>query len=109
MIKLIHIGKCGGSFVVHNFGWEQQQYHLEKPKFKTSEHYVIWVRNPIRRFVSAFNMSHALINYDMSDLPDKLTLDNCLAPVRVNFKRNHNYTFSPSYDALVNFSELQIT
>ena len=54
-LRLIHVGKSGGSTVVQTLG--VSQYHTIKPRFKPNEQYIIWLRNPISRFVACFNMS----------------------------------------------------
>jgi hypothetical protein len=101
-IKFIHIGKCAGTAIVQYTNLNE--YHLQKPKFKENEYYVIWVRNPIHRFVSAFNYAYSIINTDTSKLnKNKLTLDNCLAPARIHYKMTHDHAYSKRYDELVNY------
>ena len=100
-LRFIHIGKCGGTYVHHAIGMPSQ-FHARKPLFDKNHLYIIWVRNPIARFVSAFNMSYALVNYDTTDLvPSELTLENCLAPGRVRKKMSSECTFSTKYDQLI--------
>ena len=102
-LRLIHIGKTGGTSVKNKF--KLKQYHLNRNYFKNeNEYYIIWIRNPLKRFVSAFYMSYNLINMDTSNLNiNNLTLKNCLAPGRVRFKMTHNNTFSERYDYLINY------
>ncbi len=100
----IHIGKCGGTSVLHLF--KLKEIHLTKPIFQNNNKYIIWIRNPLTRFVSAFNMSYHLINLDTSNLNiHNLSLDNCLAPGRVQSKmqNNNKITFDPEYDQLINY------
>jgi hypothetical protein len=79
------------------------QYHLKK-NYSNDENFIIWLRHPLKRFVSAFNFSHSLINIDTSNLDkNNLSLDNCLAPARIFNKMTKNYTFSPRYDYLINY------
>lgn len=100
-LSLIHIGKCGGTTIVENF--KLKEYHLNR-NYSQDELYILWLRNPLKRFVSAFNFSHALINYDTSSLNiSNLTLNNCLAPARIITKIANGFTFSPKYDYLVNY------
>jgi hypothetical protein len=54
-LRLIHVGKSGGSTVIQTLGISQ--YHTVKPRFKPNEQYIIWLRNPLSRFVACFNMS----------------------------------------------------
>jgi hypothetical protein len=101
-IYFIHIGKCAGSTIVKYFNFEQ--FHLTKPKYELNYFYIIWIRNPINRFVSAFNFAHSIINTNTSILNiNNLTLDNCLAPVRIAYKMKNNHTFSNEYDELINY------
>lgn len=101
-VEFIHIGKCGGTTIKELFNLPQ--YHLKKPIHKNNVKYVVWIRNPLHRFVSAFNMSNYLINLDTSKLNiNQLTLDNCLEPGWVRHKMTHNHTFSPEYDELIKF------
>ena len=99
----IHIGKCGGTHIVELFGL--QEYHLSRPRrvlMRPSKQFVIWLRHPIRRFISAFNYSHALANTDVSSInSDSLTLSNSLAPARLKLKIDKGFTVSPRFDWLV--------
>jgi hypothetical protein len=100
-ISFVHIGKCGGTYV--NTLLKIKEYHLNN-KYEQNEYFIIWIRNPLKRFVSAFNYSFNIINTDTSKLDiNNLTLDNCLAPYRIKFKMTHTYTFSKRYDYLIIF------
>lgn len=66
-VNFIHIGKCGGTTIAHNFHLEGIHYHLER-NYTDAGKFIIWVRNPLKRFVSAFNMAHDLIHADISTL-----------------------------------------
>lgn len=101
-VILIHIGKCGGTTIHKLFGLKQ--YHLVKPIYTKNTKYVIWIRNPLSRFVSAFNMSYTLINLDTTKLNiNELNTDNCIAPARTKYKMTHDHTFSKEYDFLINY------
>jgi len=69
MYTYIHIGKTGGSYIseqlhnVKNFN----VVHMSKPQYDSSRQYIIWIRDPVARFISAFNHSLNLINYDIRD------------------------------------------
>lgn len=105
MLKFIHIGKCGGTNVCKKLYPNKNtgDYHLKR-NYKSDEKYIIWIRNPLERFVSAFNMSYNIINADTSNLnKNNLTLDNCLAPARFRYKMTHDHTFTKRYDYLVNY------
>jgi len=65
----IHIGKTGGSYIseqcenIKNF----KVIHMAKPKYESSRKYIIWIRDPVARFISAFNHSLNLVNFDIED------------------------------------------
>lgn len=105
----IHIGKCGGTSIresfTENYGREPNHIHLKLPEFDESRKYIIWIRNPIKRFVSAFNFAHSIVNFDTSN-KQEYTLDNCPAPFHINNKiKNNNIAFAdtPYYSELIIF------
>jgi hypothetical protein len=100
-IKFIHIGKCGGTSIVSMFNL--QEIHLTKPIHHETYRYIIWIRNPLSRFVSSFNMAHELVNFDTTNIDvSKLNLENCLSDWRIRYKMNNNHTYSPESDCLIN-------
>lgn len=61
---MVHIGKCAGSSVrmslrasrrVKNLYVSVDRYHFEKPPYSEAFDYIVVVRNPIARAISAFN------------------------------------------------------
>ena len=87
-ISFIHIGKCGGTTIrttiVEDYNFVK--YHLQR-NYKNNENYIIWIRNPIKRFVSAFYYVKNVINTDISNLNiTKISLDNCTInlPIQTN-------------------------
>ena len=106
-IKYIHIGKCGGSTLTHSLsnnitGW----YHIASRDYKNNEKYIIWIRHPLKRFVSAFWYSHDLVNFETIHLKMKdITFDNCLFPKKIKKKIKYGrmYTYSKRYDFLINY------
>jgi len=106
-LRFIHIGKCGGTSLLMAFkdqGIKLQYFHLTKPEFNPEHQYIIWIRNPLRRFVSAYNFSAALISFNTSGLDiNKLTIDNCLAPGRIRHKMMHGHSFDSEYEELVTY------
>jgi len=61
---LIHIGKCGGSTVARelkNHGYKFFEVHMRPTRYNGSKNYFITIRNPISRFISAFNYMHKLV------------------------------------------------
>ena len=67
VLKVIHIGKCGGSTVISLLkknNIEFENIHITKPVFNENDKYLIIIRNPIDRFVSAFNWRNKLVVKD---------------------------------------------
>jgi hypothetical protein len=63
-IVLIHIGKCGGSTiseVLNNHHIPHSEVHIHSCKFDSTRKYLIVIRNPIQRFISAFNWRYKLV------------------------------------------------
>ena len=61
---LIHIGKSGGTSVRNILCEKQYKFsikHLGWVRFNPSEKYIIVLRNPISRFISAFNWRYHLV------------------------------------------------
>jgi len=72
-VVLIHIGKTGGRYIkeslIKNYNKNIKQYHCSSRKYLTDkEQYIIWIRNPISRFVSAFNYVYTIINLKKKNL-----------------------------------------
>lgn len=66
-IKLIHIGKCGGttvSSILNANNIVHENIHITKPIFNVNDKYLIVIRNPINRFISAFNWRYKLVVMD---------------------------------------------
>jgi len=104
-IKFIHIGKTGGTYVDSVFKFNR--YHHNNNYKINNELYIIWIRNPIKRFVSAFYYSYSKINtniYKYNNI-NNITLKNCLSPgfIKKKIKNNNNYMISYRYDKLINF------
>ncbi len=64
----VHLGKTGGSSVIsmlkkHKFNFEI--VHIQQVKFDPLKKYVLLIRNPIKRFVSAFNWRYFLLVDDI--------------------------------------------
>jgi hypothetical protein len=63
-IHIIHIGKCAGGSVrkelkKHNIKYKET--HIDKHNFDPNEQYIILLRNPIQRIISAFNFRKYVI------------------------------------------------
>jgi hypothetical protein len=102
MISFIHIGKTGGTTIDNQLSSKidyYKEYHHNK-NYNDFEKYIIWIRNPISRFVSAFNHSYYGINTNKK-LIEKFDLEHCLIPMRMKDAKKRDYTFSPHYDKLL--------
>lgn len=63
-VILIHIGKCGGTTVKKEFraaGYNFRPWHIKKVVYNPTKKYIIVIRNPIERFISAFNWRYKLV------------------------------------------------
>jgi hypothetical protein len=108
MLSFIHIGKTGGTtllHVLHQKKIEIKHYHYIDIAYKTNEKFIIWIRNPISRFVSAFNMSKSLVHFNCNIPIHKITLNNCTNPQRIikKIRNKSKYAFNRKYDRLIKF------
>ena len=58
MFYIVHVGKCGGGTIFIECKRRKIKFekaHLRKPKIRKRYQYVILIRDPINRFISAFN------------------------------------------------------
>ena len=63
-LVIIHIGKCGGSTVSNTLQINNIKYtgiHISKVEYNKDKKYVIVIRNPVQRFISAFNWRYYLV------------------------------------------------
>jgi hypothetical protein len=63
----IHIGKCGGTTIaeeLHQNNILHEEIHMEEIKYDSSKKYLISIRNPIQRFISAFYWRYYLVCCD---------------------------------------------
>jgi len=61
---MIHIGKCGGKTVntiLKKNKYSIIQKHIQPVYFNSKRKYIILLRNPISRFISAFNWRYHLV------------------------------------------------
>lgn len=73
---LVHVGKCGGISVVVELqahGFRFDHVHMRRPTYAADRRYVVLVRDPVSRFVSAFNWRKHLLGNDL--LPGAHTAD----------------------------------
>ena len=63
-LVIIHIGKCGGSTVCNELESNNIKFsniHIREAIYTPNNKYVILIRNPIKRFISAFNWRYYLV------------------------------------------------
>jgi hypothetical protein len=73
---LVHVGKCGGTPVaraLRKAGYSFERVHMRRPKVSESRSYVLLVRDPVARFVSAFNWRRHVLGQDLN--PEDPTRD----------------------------------
>ena len=103
-IAFIHIGKTGGSTIEKHLEQLGQikSYHVDSKNYQPEEKYIIWIRNPISRFVSAFNYQCNIVNADVNSIKG-FTLEYCMAPFRLKEKkkRGSSYVYSEEFDKLM--------
>lgn len=64
---VVHIGKCGGSSVIDEMKKQNIEFierHVSKVEYRSNRDYIIIIRNPISRFISAFNWRYKLVIED---------------------------------------------
>ena len=98
MIAFIHIGKTGGT-TINTLLKTIPQYH-QNNNYKDNEKYIIWLRHPVSRFVSAFNHAYYGVHVDTSTIKT-FDLNHCLIPWWIKNSIGKEYVFSKQYDALV--------
>ena len=113
-ILFIHVGKTGGSSIKNIFNLIKNKLmvcHLKKPSkenLEKADFIIISTRDPIKRFISAFNYAHEVINYDVYKLNfyrDKINVSNCIAPYHLKQKKKKGYAFNKNYNQLINYFE----
>ena len=104
-LKFVHVGKCGGTSIVHKFLQKKiiiQEFHNERPSLNEPDWLFMWIRHPLKRFVSAFNHSKELIEIDVNKYVEHPpTLYNSQAPMKILTKMEKGWAFNYEYDNLV--------
>jgi len=90
---LIHIGKCGGSTITRELreaNFDFKHFHLQRPVAQPERCYVILARDPVARFVSAFNWRIHL--YRSGGLPPANAMDR-LSQMRHRVEEDFLFSF----------------
>ncbi len=107
----VHLGKTGGSSIIDSLkkhGFHKfEVIHVQKVKYNPNKKYVLLLRDPIARFISAFNWRYFLLiddkqkkSWDKNTKPAsknelqlllKYKTPNALAEDIVNFNYNKDY------------------
>jgi hypothetical protein len=98
-LAFIHIGKTGGTTIKSLIQKKATIYHHNKNYNIHHQKYIIWIRNPIGRFVSAFNFYNYAFVTEPNDIK-KFDLKHCLIPGKIKDSIHKNYIFSPTFDRL---------
>jgi hypothetical protein len=91
-IKFIHVGKCGGTAFLQAFDLAHKKHEVEihqcNKKYKPEiQRYILWIRNPISRFISAFMYNHTIYHTDVMKLPPIINTTNSICPEVFERKR----------------------
>ena len=100
----MHVGKSGGTTVATATNLEHK--HVKPPQHRKI---ILWLRNPISRFISAFNFAKATITVGKGILRrskgdiEKLNLENSPFPERLQRQWTHKlrYTYTKIVDSLI--------
>jgi len=119
----IHIGKTGGTTInkiltnkINNYidyhSWRKEEgdesaslvdrLKMRYKNYTIDDKYILWIRNPISRFVSAFNQSYYAVNIDKNSIKS-FDLDNCLLPHMLSTSIKRGCVFSKEYDSLIKY------
>lgn len=109
-IYFIHVGKCAGSSIWSHVprdrttGCHTYRDHV-KNQANDKDLIIICIRDPLKRFVSAFNYAYDIINYDVSSLNINSNLKHTIAPdlLKKKIENGGKNTFDQDYIDLVNF------
>jgi hypothetical protein len=112
-LLFIHVGKCGGTFINE---WLRQarvpftQAHMWRPPVDDEQYdrYIVWVREPVVRFRSAYDFSRAVILTNTTGMTKanyhqmcQHLSTQCLAPNKVLRKVLSGHAYSEPYEQLI--------
>lgn len=106
-ILYLHVGKTAGSSIRHIFKDKLTHIcHLKKPSIdilNKADLIIISIKDPIDRFLSAFNYAHKIINYDVSNLNKNSNFSKLIAPFHIKNKVTRGYAYNQEYNELINY------
>ena len=106
-ILYLHVGKTCGSSIKHIFKNKLTTIcHLNKPSIKNLDNVdliIISIRDPIERFISAFQYVYNIINYDISNLNKNSDFSKLIAPYHIKNKVVKGYAYNKEYNDLINY------
>lgn len=112
LIRFLHIGKCGGSGIRMKFP-KIQRKHMKKPSLINNKKWIIILRNPINRFVSAFYHSKYFVDFDVSGYDKDMLYNNKNTPYyhlrrkihyKLKFKNPfHQWKSGGNYKSLISY------
>jgi hypothetical protein len=112
-LLFVHIGKCGGTFIRSWLQKEQVPHteaHMWRPSVddRSFSRYVVWVRDPVERFRSAYDFSRAVILANISGMTKQNFKEmcpgistKCLVPGKVLYKVLYGHVYTEQYERLV--------
>ena len=96
-LVIIHIGKCCGKTINYELNSNNIKYsriHIREAIYQPNKKYVIEIRNPIKRFISAFNWRYYLVcdskmqkdrfNNEKNILDKYKNVDNLCKDLKIN-------------------------
>jgi len=109
-LLFVHVGKCGGTFI-RSWLYKQRvpftEAHMWRPSVDDRQYsrYVVWVRDPVERFRSAYDYARAVIvtnttgwtEENFEEMCPRIST-KCLAPGRLLRKVRSGHTYTEEYE-----------
>ena len=113
VLRFVHIGKCGGTTIgswlksakrqfVGSAASNYHEHHLNRDYGSAPSNFVVWVRDPIARFRSAYDYELSVFNAPVPEHPQpgwSCTLGpDCPAPKRVRNKAATGHAYPVAFE-----------